>query len=149
MTVFFGSEQFSQAEFTVLSQLCSSQGTHAKVIVVGPANSPSLILQAIHCGATDFLDIQGDINVELRNLIGRLNASTGGSQVNGRLIAVAPTVGGAGTVRWRSISPPRSRRSSRLAACLTCGFEEETWPLLLKVKPRYTLLSLAEKAQAI
>ena len=32
--------------------------THAKVIVVGPANSPSLILQAIHCGAIDFLDIR-------------------------------------------------------------------------------------------
>ena len=77
-TVFFGSVQFSQADFTALRQLCSGQANHAKVIVVGPANSPSMILQAIHCGAIDFLDINADIEAELRNLVVRLRVSNGG-----------------------------------------------------------------------
>jgi hypothetical protein len=48
VVVFFGSQQFSSSELVLLKQLCDGSGPNLKVVAVGPANSPTVVLQAIH-----------------------------------------------------------------------------------------------------
>jgi pilus assembly protein CpaE len=147
VVVFFGSQQFSSPELALLKQLCDGSGPNLKVVAVGPANSPTVVLQAIHSGAVDFLDMKGNFEDELRSFLGRLKTAGGEGAKVGRLFTVVCPAGGAGS----------SVLATNLAAVLAqrepfCGlldFHVRGGDLatLLKCLPRHTLLSLAGKAQ--
>jgi pilus assembly protein CpaE len=144
--VFFGSLQFTPADFSLLKQLCADRGPHVKVVALGPANSPNVVLEAIHSGAIDFLDIQGDLAPEIRNLIGRLELAAGDSASDGRLFAIVGPAGGTGTsVLAMNLAAVLAQRES---ACGLLDFHTRGGDLatLLKCRPRHTLLSLAGNA---
>lgn len=149
VTVFFGSQQFSPAEIALLKQLCGDAGSHVKVVAVGPANSSHVVLEAIHSGAVDFLDVKGNFESDLQSFVGRVKTAAGDEAKVGRLFTVVGPAGGAGA----------SVLATNLAAGLTtrepfCGlldFQIRGGDLatLLKCHPRHTLLSLAGKAQQL
>jgi pilus assembly protein CpaE len=147
LVVFFVAPQFAPADFTLLKQLCADNAPNVKVIAVGQAHSPSVVLEAIHSGAVDFLDIKADFGRELRELVRRLIAADGEHRVEGKLFTVVGACGGSGS----------STLAINLAATLakrqgSCGLLDlhlrgGDLATLLKLKPRHTLLSLAGKSQ--
>ena len=146
--LFFTCSQFSASDFSLMKQVATA-GNHIKLVAVGPANSSSLVLQAIHNGALDFVDLGADIEVELRNLFGRLKACGNELPAAGQLFVVLPIAGGAGAsslaVNLAAAIALKQSTCCLLDLCLRGG----SLATLLKVKPRYTLLSLAEKAQQL
>ena len=147
--VFFASAQFTPADFSLMKQVAAGAGNHLKLVAVCPASSPSLVLQAIHSGAMDFVDLKSDIEVELRSFFNRLKASVGESTASGQLLAVVPCAGGAGAsslaVNLAAAIAQKHSTCCLLDLCLRGG----SLATLLKLKPKYTLLSLAEKAQQL
>jgi pilus assembly protein CpaE len=147
--VFFGSQQFSLPDMSQLRELCAGSGPHGKVVAVGPAHSPHVVLHAIHSGAVDFLDVKGDFDSELRNLVGRLKTAAGDGAKVGRLFTVVGPSGGAGaSVLATNLAAVLAQREK--VCCLLdlhiCGGD---LAILLKSRPRHTLLSLAGKAQQL
>ncbi len=146
VTVFFGSQQFSPTEIALLKQLCGGAGAQVKVVAVGPANSPHVVLEAIHSGAADFLDVRGDFESDLRTFVGRVKAAAGNDTKVGRLFTVVGPAGGAGaSVLAINLATGLARREP---VCGLLDFQIRGGDLatLLKCHPRHTLLSLAGKA---
>src|SRR5438876_3111497 len=80
-----------------LSVLRHLRGTvHARMLVIGPASEPKLILQALRDGADQYLD-ESDPEGELAAVIDRLRAEAGIEADPGRLIAVLAPSGGSGS----------------------------------------------------
>src|SRR4051812_2716232 len=55
--VFFGSRQFPPEELSSLKLFCAACPDRVKVVAVSTISSPTIILQAIRCGALDYLDL--------------------------------------------------------------------------------------------
>jgi pilus assembly protein CpaE len=149
VVILLGSQQFGPAEFALLKQVCAEKRPHVKVVAVGPAHTPSTVLQAIHSGASDFLDIKGDLRAEIRLLIERLRAATQDHPAVGRLFTIVAPAGGSGAsllaVNLAAVLAKRQSACGLLDLHLRGG----DLATLLKCKPRHTLLSLAAKASQL
>jgi len=145
--VFFGSLQFTPQDLELLKHLRDRCEANVKFVAVGPANNPRLVLQAVHSGAIDFLDINADLGIEVRTIMGRLKVTPGDGSTQGRLFAIVPVSGGSGAsmlaINLAAAIAQKQSECCLLDLCLRGG----DLATLLKVKPRYTLLSLAGKAQ--
>jgi pilus assembly protein CpaE len=145
--IFFGSQQFAPADFSLLKQLCADKGSHAKVVAVGPADSPTVVLQAIHNGAIDFLDMKGNLVTGIKELVSRLTVTAEERRADGRLFTVVGPAGGSGaSLLAANLAAVLAQRQS---ACglLDLHLRGGDLATMLKIKPRHTLLSLAGKGQ--
>ncbi|HEY2416053.1 MAG TPA: P-loop NTPase [Pirellulaceae bacterium] len=147
--VFFGSLDFAPNDLTLLNQLCVSGTDRFKVVAVIQNFGASTILQAVRNGAIDCLNLNNNLDAELRHLFDRLDATKRQSARRGKLFTVISAVGGTGA----------SLVATNLAAAIalreqTCGLLDLHWhggdlPALLNASPRHTLLSLAGKAEQL
>ncbi len=144
--VFFGSQQFLPDELALLKQMCAGGGDRIKVIAVGPANSPATILQAVHSGATDYLDINNHLEGELHNLFDRLRSTHSDGAKAGRLFAIIGAVGGTGASLLAVNLAAALAQKEQLCGLLDFQLRGGDLATLLKCNARHTVVSLAEKA---
>jgi pilus assembly protein CpaE len=72
--------------------------TRAQAIIVGPADSPKHIFAAVRAGASDYIDIAGDLSDELRRVVQTMaHRNNGAARTAGRLITLTSASGGVGT----------------------------------------------------
>jgi pilus assembly protein CpaE len=143
--VFFASRQFGANEWATLKQLLGEDNRQHKVIVVGAGLSPAAILQAIRLGASDCLDIQGNLESDLREAIDRITASQNGSRAPGRVYSVIGSGGGVGaTLVATNLAAAFARRglSTVLLDLHVRGGDVAT---MLNCRARHTLADLAAK----
>ena len=72
VVVFFASTNFAARDVETLKNLCARGFQNVKVIAVGANFSPSAIMQVVHAGALDCLDIARDFERELAELLTRV-----------------------------------------------------------------------------
>jgi pilus assembly protein CpaE len=125
----------------VLRQL--SGAVQARLLVLGPASEPKLILQALRDGAAQYLD-ESDPAAELVAAIKRLRAETGAAVETGRLIAVlAPSGGSGSSTLAANVAAVLAHKHS---GCALIDLKLETGDLasLLDLKPTHTLADLCQ-----
>jgi pilus assembly protein CpaE len=149
LVVFFGSQQFSAEDLSQLKSLSAGSGPHVKIVAVGPANSPHVILEAVHSGAADFLDINNNFEGELRKLVERLKSSAGQRTQVGRLFTVIGPAGGSGTSVLATNLAAALAQMEQVCGLLDFKVRGGDLATLLKSQPRHTLLSLAGKAHQL
>jgi pilus assembly protein CpaE len=147
--VFFGSRQFPPEEMSALKQFCAACPDRVKVVAVSTVSSPTIILQAIRCGALDYLDLNGNLETDLRTLLERVKAAKGDSAPTGRLFSVLGPVGGAGASLLAVNIAAALAQLERTCALLDLQLRGGDLATLLKSTPRHTLLSLASKANQL
>lgn len=148
LLILFGSSQFAPADLSLLKQTCTAC-PQSKIVAVGPARSPQIVLEAVHCGAADFLDTTQDFEAELRQLITRLKAAAEERTSVGRLLTVISPTGGTGaSVLATNLAAALAKREG---TCALLDFHIRGGDLatLLRCNPRHTLLSLAGKAHQL
>jgi pilus assembly protein CpaE len=142
--IFFASQKLGSDEFEILRQLCSEAGDLLKIVVVGADLSPSAILQAIRCGASDCLDINRNLKSELGEVLRRFTASRNGSHTR-RLFSVIGSGGGAGaTLVAVNVAAALAARSFEVGL-LDLHVRGGDAATFLNCAPRHTLASLAAK----
>jgi pilus assembly protein CpaE len=143
--VLFGIQQLSPDELAILKQLCSGDKSPNKVVVVGTNLSSQVILQAIRSGASDCLDIQRNLESELREVLERITVSQNGNRRLGRMFSVIASGGGAGaTLVAVSLAADFARRSFT-AGLLDLHVRGGDVATFLKCSPRHTLADLVTK----
>jgi len=147
--IFFGGQQLDSPDLTLLSQLCAIAGERLKVVAVSQSFSAGAILQAVRSGAVDCLSLSGNLELELKHVIDRVEATQREHVRLGSLFTVVAPVGGAGA----------SVVAANLAAAIaqrqeTCALLDLHWRggdqvSLFNCTPRHTLLSLAGKTESL
>jgi pilus assembly protein CpaE len=149
LVVFFGSATFTLEELTLLKQLSTLGGERVKVVAVGPAANPNLILQAVRSGAVDYLDVNYNFDTELGNLLDRIKTADRDQAGVGRLFTVLGHVGGVGASLLATNLAAALAQKQEVCGLLDFQLRGGDLAMLLKSTPRHTLLSLADKAHQL
>ena len=112
-----------------------------KVIVVGPTADAKLVLRALRSGATDFIDL-GDLELELKTAMERLETAAVGSREPGRLLAVFAPNGGSGSSMLAVNLAIAIAKSHKTVGLIDMKLETGDLATLLDLKPTYTLADL-------
>lgn len=131
----------------VLEQL--KRTTCGKLVAVGAADDPHLILRVVHAGPDDYLDESGDLEAEVETLLERLRTTYRAGESMGRLITLMSPSGGCGC----------SMIASNLAVALAenhgqcglCDLDLRRGDLasMLNLKPRHTIIDLCSNVQKL
>jgi pilus assembly protein CpaE len=143
--IFFASVGLETSELESLAELCAKFAGQAKVAVCGQSYAPDVILQAIRCGATDYIPLNDGFRAEATTLLKRIQSGQKASHIAGKVISVLRTTGGVGA-SFISLNLAVAL-ATRFGKCGLLDFQMRGGALavMLKCNPRYTLLSLAEK----
>jgi pilus assembly protein CpaE len=119
--------------------------TRARVLALGPATDPKLILRSLRNGADEYLD-EADLDAELE---GGLRRGQGGTAAPGRLLALLAPSGGSGSstlaVNVATVLARSQGRSLLLDLNLECG----DLATLLDLKPAHDLAELCHNAEQL
>jgi pilus assembly protein CpaE len=119
--------------------------SRARLVVVGPASDPRLILRALRAGAADFAD-EDELETDLPAALGRLEVETASGEP-GRTIAVLAPNGGSGSstlaVNVATVLAKQHRSALLLDLKLTSG----DLAALLDLRPTHTLAELCQNAE--
>lgn len=143
--VFLAGRQFGSTELARVKQLCEI-GDHAKVVAIGPAHGPQIVLEAVRNGAADFLDIGSEFEAQLRNFAARLTRAPANRA--GHLISVFSAAGGTGTSTL-AVNLAAALAKQGTACLLDFQMRGGDLAALLKCQPRHNILSLADKAHQL
>jgi pilus assembly protein CpaE len=113
----------------------------ARVLAVGPASDPKLVLRILRGGVDDYLD-ESDLEEELRSALSRWRAGRAAQARAGRLIAVLAPSGGSGSSTLSvNVSAALAKAHER---CLLIDMKLHTGDLaaLLDLRPTYSLADL-------
>ncbi len=117
----------------------------ARVLVVGPASNPRLVLLALRAGAADFIE-EDELEAELPPALGRLRGGLPSQGEPGRTIAVLAPSGGSGSSTVAvNLAAVLAGKHGRV---LLCDLKLTTGDLasLLDVRPTHTLAELCQNA---
>jgi pilus assembly protein CpaE len=129
-----------------LSVLRHLRGTvHARLLAIGPASEPKLILQALRDGADQYLD-ESDPAGELEVVISRLRAEAGVETEPGRLIGVLAPSGGSGSSTLAANIATVLAKAHGRCVLLDLKLEAGDLASLLDLKPAHTLADLCLNA---
>jgi pilus assembly protein CpaE len=128
----------------VLSQVRHLQGS-ARVIAVGPANDPKLILRALHNGADDFVD-EADLESELGKAVMRIATDVPAQAKPGRLLTLLAPSGGSGSSTLAVNMAAVLAREHQRALLFDLKLETGDLAALLNLKPAHTLADLCQHA---
>lgn len=123
--------------------------TRATIIAVGTAQQPSEILDAIHAGAHDFLDEQGDIATQLGQSLQRNCRSTETEKKTGQLIVITGASGGSGASVLSSNLAVALATQHGSCALLDLCMRQGDQAALLNVKPRHTVIELSRNVHKL
>jgi pilus assembly protein CpaE len=129
-----------------LSVLRHLRGTvHGRLVVIGPASEPKLIMQTLRDGADQYLD-ESDPAGELAAVLTRLRAEMGAESEPGRLIGVlAPSGGSGSTTLAANIATVLAKQHLR-CALLDLKLEAGDVASLLDLKPAHTIAELCQNS---
>jgi pilus assembly protein CpaE len=126
-----------ESSLTMLESLCG-RGT-VPIVAVGAARDPRFILRVVHAGPADYLDIDGDLDAELRRAISRLQPADRSPPVAGKLVSVLSHCGGSGcSLVAVNLAVTLAERHTE---CLLCDFNVRRGDLatFLNLKPTFTV----------
>lgn len=116
-----------------------------RVLAVGPAYEPKLILQALREGADQYLD-EADLEGELTAALGRLQTDVGAPAELGRLITVLGPSGGSGASTIAANLAAVLARQHQSCALVDLKLETGDLAALFDLKPTHTLAELCLNA---
>jgi pilus assembly protein CpaE len=126
----------------VLTVLKDVRGqTTARILAVGPAQDPKVILQALRDGADQYLD-EADLDQELQNALARLRPEPGVQAEAGKLIAVLGPNGGCGSSTVAANLAVLLAKQYKTCALFDLKLEACDLEAFLNVKPNHTLADL-------
>jgi pilus assembly protein CpaE len=128
-----------EAALSVLQHLRST--VHTRILAMGPASEPKLIMRALRSGADQYLD-EDDLAAELTSVIKRLRSEAGVESEPGRLIAVLSPSGGAGSTTLAANVATVLAKEHATCALLDLKLEAGDLAALLDLKPTHTLAEL-------
>jgi pilus assembly protein CpaE len=122
------------------------------VLVVGPAENPQLILQALHLGADEYLD-QTALDRDLDRAVIRLKARRGNGVAKhrepGRVISVlAPSGGSGASTLAANVSVALARKYGQ-CGLVDLSLASGDLAALLDLKPRHTLADLCDRMDRV
>jgi pilus assembly protein CpaE len=119
--------------------------TPGRILAVGPAAEPKLILQALRAGADQYLD-EAELAAELEAALARSRAESGSPDKAGRLIAVLAPSGGSGSSTLAVNIATVLARAHRSCALFDLKLEAGDLAALLDLKPTHSLAELCQNA---
>jgi pilus assembly protein CpaE len=119
--------------------------TSGRLLAVGPAAEPKLILSALRAGADQYLD-EADLGPELTTALARLRPDTGPGGEPGRLIAILAPSGGSGSSTVAANVATVLATEHRSCALFDLKLEAGDLAALLDLKPTHTLADLCRNA---
>jgi pilus assembly protein CpaE len=145
--LFFCSSRFGADDVAVLKQFCAADNRPV-VIGVGPVGNPHIVLEAVRCGAFDYLDPSDDERFcpTLTAVIHRIAARRDGVASTGRLFSVLSPAGGCGASFLTCNIAAALARDEGVCGLLDLHLRGGDLERLLNITPRYTIASLAGKA---
>jgi pilus assembly protein CpaE len=117
----------------------------SRVLVVGPASDPRLVLRAMRTGAADYVD-QADMESEFREALGRLRSVLPTLSDSGRTIAVLAPSGGSGSSTMAVNLATVLAKQHKSAMLVDLKLATGDLAALLDLKPTHTLAELCEHA---
>jgi pilus assembly protein CpaE len=123
--------------------------TKAKLVAVGSADDPRLILRMVHAGAADFVDAEGNLASGLDELMNRLQSRANSAAAQGRLITILSPSGGAGcSFLAVNLAAALAKSAGR---CVLCDFDLRQGDLasLLNLKPPHTIIDICRNLQRL
>jgi pilus assembly protein CpaE len=115
-----------------------------RVLAVGPAADPKLVLRALRGAVDDYLD-QADLEAEVYAALGRWQASLATRQKDlGRVIAILAPSGGSGSSTLAANVATVLAKEHKSAALVDLKLHSGDLAALLDLKPTYTLADLCQ-----
>jgi Flp pilus assembly CpaE family ATPase len=147
--VFVVSGHFDDETCGLIEQISAIDRTRVKVVAVGPFALPDVILTTIRCGAIDYLHLHGTLPTELKALLGRVDNSHSDKAKTGKLFTILSPVGGTGASLLATNLAVAIAQRHETCALLDLQIRGGDLAGILKVSPRHTLMSLAEKSSQL
>ncbi len=123
--------------------------SRARVVVVGSARDPQVILKAVHAGPDDYLDIDGDYDAELRRALGRPKTAVARAGDEGRLITVVSHSGGSGcSFLAANLAVALAGEHGRAALC-DFNVRRGDLAALFSVNPRHSIADLTRNLTSL
>ncbi|HZT80427.1 MAG TPA: hypothetical protein VFA26_09400 [Gemmataceae bacterium] len=119
--------------------------TQARILVVGPASDPRLVLRALRAGASDYID-EAELDAELAAALSRLRAELPAQAEPGRTIAVLAPSGGSGSSTLAANVATVLASEHKSALLIDLKLEAGDLASLLDLKPAHTLAELCQNA---
>jgi pilus assembly protein CpaE len=113
----------------------------ARVVAVGPASDPKLVIRSLRAGADDYVD-QDDLESHLREAVSRCRGARQSQEDAGRLIAVLAPSGGSGSSTIAVNVATVLAKEHKQTALLDLKLEAGDLSALLDLKPTHTLADL-------
>ena len=113
----------------------------ARVLAVGPASDPKLVIRSLRAGADDYVD-QDDLENHLREALSRCRGARRSQEDAGRLIAVLAPSGGCGSSTIAANVAAVLAKEHKQTALLDLKLEAGDLAALLDLKPTHTLADL-------
>jgi pilus assembly protein CpaE len=125
------------------------RAVRSRVVVIGSARDPNVILRAVHAGPDDYLDIEGNFGEQLQGTLARVKSTAADDAATGRLISFVSHSGGSGC------SFLAANTAVALAGmhdrCALCDFNLRRGDLatLFNLKPRFSINDLSRNASKL
>jgi pilus assembly protein CpaE len=138
----------ADAEYSlaVLSQVRAR--TQRRLLAVGPADEPKLILRALREGADHYLD-ESELEVELEGALLRLRVEGDAQSEPGRLITVLAPSGGSGSSTVAANVATVLAREHKTCALFDLKLETGDLAALLDLRPTHTLADLCQNVDRL
>jgi pilus assembly protein CpaE len=133
----------TQRALTVLAALRPL--TQARVLVVGPASDPKIMLQALRAGAGDYID-EAELQIDLAAALKRLRTEMVGQIEPGRTVAVFAPSGGSGSSTLAVNVATVLAQEHKTALLFDMKLERGDLAPLLDLRPTHTLADLCQNA---
>ncbi len=129
------------AALGALDKLSRRQGM--RVLAVGPASDPKIVLRALRSTVDDYLDVT-ELDAEMESALARWRASRGTREEPGRVITVLAPSGGCGSSTLAANLAALLAQQYKSAALIDMKLETGDLAALLDLKPTYTLADLCQ-----
>ncbi len=117
--------------------------TQTRILAVGPALNPRLVLRALRAGASDYLD-EDELHIELPAALARLQTDLPIQTEPARTIAVLAPSGGSGSSTLAVNVATVLAREHKSALLFDLKLEAGDLAALLNLKPTHTLADLCQ-----
>jgi pilus assembly protein CpaE len=118
-------------------------GIQRRLLAIGPAAEPKLILRALREGADQYLD-EAELEVELEGALARLRVEGDAQGEPGRLITVLAPSGGSGSSTLAANVATVLAREHKSCALFDLKLESGDLAALLDLRPTHTLADLCQ-----